>query len=530
MKVPYFVISNVGRMLFFAFLMWFLTTSYHVWGPDPAMYLQTAKLILNGAKPYIDFIDINPPLIMYMSIIPVSLANMFGISEFFTLAFSTIALIVICAALLQNVIRASRLFSQKEAVFIDNSFLLVSTIIALMYCFSQREHLFFICFFPYLFLRIFRGFESPHFSKATVISIGLLCGLMSALKPHFFLIILCFELFLFCLDQKKYSFKQPECLCIVLVNVIYALHFLLLPADVRAAFFGELVPMVLKYYNSMDTTSRDMLKYLRLFVLQCVFIYGFIFILWPHLTDLFKRILKCITFVGLVALILYVLQHKGWPYQLIISFAMTFMCFAFAVLVSFKTKSLAGIKYKYCAIAILLTLISIFFPLKIALSNVLGFKGQAYIPELSLAKQYLRSSIEKLAQSGEKIVILSVNPSYSYPYFVHKGYWPGTRYLFLFPIAFFNNRFEVDDNGPYPYKSFEQMSVEEQLFLQRLQEDIRNSKPKVLAFISAPRDHTFLSEKFDIFKYFEVNGSWANWEPLYELVYSKTDILVYKRK
>jgi len=531
MKVPPFLILNVGRLLSFAFMFWFLTTNYHVWAPDPAMYLQSANLILDGLKPYVDFIDINPPLIMYLSIIPVVLAKALHISEFVALALCTMALIFVCAILLQNVIRGSGIFSRKETIFIDYGFIFISVMMTVTYCYAQREHLFAICFLPYVFLRGLRNHFRQPVSIFIAIAIGLLCGLMSALKPHFLILILSFELCLFYWDKKNYSFKQPEVLSIILINVIYTAHFLFLPIEVRKGFFEELVPLVIRNYNSMDETSIRGLKNLKWHFLQYFLIFGSVFFLWPYLTEPFKRIQKLLISTSIVAFVLFVLQHKGWPYQLVVSFALIMMSFVIAIVSFYKILGEVDRKTSLlCFVNILLAMLALYLPINRALKNALGFKVEAYIPELSNAKAYLKSTLEQIASVGDKVLILSVNPSYSYPLFNHMGYRTGSRYLFLFPMAFFNNKFLVDEDGPYPYKSFEQMPAEEQLFIRRLQEDVLTNKPKVLAFISTPRDHTFLPKNFDIFKYFEVNGSWANWNLLYELAYSKEDIAIYKRK
>ncbi|MBK7841277.1 MAG: hypothetical protein IPJ49_27065 [Candidatus Obscuribacter sp.] len=43
---------------------------------DQSVYLQCGELILQGKVPYRDFFDFNPPLIMYINVIPVALAHL----------------------------------------------------------------------------------------------------------------------------------------------------------------------------------------------------------------------------------------------------------------------------------------------------------------------------------------------------------------------------------------------------------------------------------------------------------------------
>ena len=49
--------------------------------PDQALYLESGKLILQGRVPYLDFFDLNLPLIMYLNVIPVVVANLPGLNS-----------------------------------------------------------------------------------------------------------------------------------------------------------------------------------------------------------------------------------------------------------------------------------------------------------------------------------------------------------------------------------------------------------------------------------------------------------------
>lgn len=525
------LILNIFRLLFVMILLWFLSTSYHVWAPDPPMYLQAASFMLSGAKPYIDFIDINPPLIMYLSIIPIFMAKAFSITALSALAIFVVALTFICAVLLQRVMLASNIFSRRERLFIEIMFFVISITIALRVCFAQREHLFVICLLPYLFLRALRDQVSGVIPGAAVVLIGLLCGLMSALKPHFLLTILGVEFFLYLIDKKNYRFKQPEVLCVVAVNIIYGIHFFFLPTDIQKAFFYELVPLVLNHYNAMDAMFWVMWNNSSFLIPVFAFVYGFYFVLRPYLPEPHKKLHLCLIATNVLALAMYVLQNKGWPYQLMVSYMLLFMSLAL-IGVDFRSQyqNLDKARTVIGVFGATLVLAILFMPLEIAIKNVLGFKNEAYAPDFSEAKFFIRSSMDRILAPGDKVAVLSANASFSYPYIFHKGYLPGTRYLFCFPLAFFNNRFDVDPEAPYSYKALEQMSDGEQLFVLRLQEDIQKNKPKALIFVSSPRGRSYLPKNFDIRKYFEINGSWQKWEQQYELADSKDEIFVYKRK
>nr|MBP7577278.1 hypothetical protein [Candidatus Obscuribacter sp.] len=46
-------------------------------GWDPALHLQCAELIVKGGIPYVDMLDVNPPLIWYLDTLPVLVSEAF---------------------------------------------------------------------------------------------------------------------------------------------------------------------------------------------------------------------------------------------------------------------------------------------------------------------------------------------------------------------------------------------------------------------------------------------------------------------
>ena len=47
---------------------------------DSTMYLEIGRYLLEGRLPYVDYIELNPPLIHYISVIPVFFADMSGLN------------------------------------------------------------------------------------------------------------------------------------------------------------------------------------------------------------------------------------------------------------------------------------------------------------------------------------------------------------------------------------------------------------------------------------------------------------------
>jgi hypothetical protein len=64
---------------------------------DCALYLQQAEMLLDGAVPYCDFADTNPPLIMYLNVLPVALARTLGLPVIVTFQAFVLALLALSA-------------------------------------------------------------------------------------------------------------------------------------------------------------------------------------------------------------------------------------------------------------------------------------------------------------------------------------------------------------------------------------------------------------------------------------------------
>jgi hypothetical protein len=60
---------------------------------DNALFLEYAAMLLDGAVPYVGFMDLNPPLVIYLNTIPVAIARAVGASPIpvFTLTVAALA-------------------------------------------------------------------------------------------------------------------------------------------------------------------------------------------------------------------------------------------------------------------------------------------------------------------------------------------------------------------------------------------------------------------------------------------------------
>lgn len=149
---------------------------------DIAWLLYVARLWVDGRELYVDLIEVNPPLIVWISALPVSLAGWIGVDARFVAMPFFIALVLGCAWWGANLLRANGgIFADRLPVFAAvGSVLLVIAAGDV----GQREHLLVAAFLPYLvlFARRLGGGGAP---VVTLVAAGTLAAVGCALKPRY---------------------------------------------------------------------------------------------------------------------------------------------------------------------------------------------------------------------------------------------------------------------------------------------------------------------------------------------------------
>jgi hypothetical protein len=229
-----------------------------IWA-DQSVYLAMAELVLHGQKPYVDFFDFNPPLIIYLNTIPVFLAQVLKqplviMFDCFVYGFTTISVLLSAALALLN------RKTPEKFVLLMLLFVPVICTQSQMWNFGQREHLFVLAYFPFLLLRLLRhraasasvsdpvSNSAPDSAPVPVslpdwlaVAIGMFAAVGLALKPQFIVTALLVELTLWCDSLRRTSPKklQPEFLSLSACLAIYVSYFALFQTDGCYIFFKE---------------------------------------------------------------------------------------------------------------------------------------------------------------------------------------------------------------------------------------------------------------------------------------------------
>jgi hypothetical protein len=146
---------------------------------DVAAILQFSQRWLGGEHLYTDLIDVNPPLIFVLNLLPATIAAITRLSGVVALQLCMFAYGGFCWRLATRV-RNRPAEGQVERAFLD--VLPVLFLLTAGYDFGQREHLMVVAALPYLLAAERRAAGSRPRGR---IAIGLLAGVAFALKPHF---------------------------------------------------------------------------------------------------------------------------------------------------------------------------------------------------------------------------------------------------------------------------------------------------------------------------------------------------------
>lgn len=221
---------------------------------DVALNLSLAQKLLDGQTPYVDFVEINPPLMIYMNVPPVLLGGVFGVAPI--IVFNILALGLCIWSTLS--IRKTML-----ALELPGRGIVLATWAGLAWLihasgdFAQREHQFVLAYVPFLFVRVASWSDRP-MPRGRAGAIGAVAGLMMALKPQFVLCAIVLELVWLARQRRALPLKAPEWLAVVGVGAAYLLHFAIVPS-VAAAYVDALPDLMLGYsaFKAPWTTLLD---------------------------------------------------------------------------------------------------------------------------------------------------------------------------------------------------------------------------------------------------------------------------------
>ncbi len=291
---------------------------------DTAWYLYSGERFLEGGRLYRDiFVDVNPPLGLLLTLPATALARWLGVFPVDVFVVYGFVLIALSLAATARILRAD----QQLAPPMRRGFIVLAAL-AMTVCtmgeFGQREHLLIVLALPYLCLLALRASDVP-VNRLLAAAAGGAAALGFALKPHFLLIPIGLEIYRAAVSKRVGALVRPETLSLTGVGLLYGAGIALLAPE----YLDRIVPYALEVYNN---AFRHPLRVV-LFTPETVLVATALVLCLRQRPALQKPPLSGVMFVTAVCtLAAYIVQSKGWAYQLYPTTASLFLGFSYFVL------------------------------------------------------------------------------------------------------------------------------------------------------------------------------------------------------
>ncbi len=295
---------------------------------DIAWLLYVARRWMAGRELYVDVVEVNPPLIVWISAAPLALSRWMNLQTQFVAMTGFVATVLGCAWW------AATLMRQQGGLFADRApvFAIVSIVLLILPAgeLGQREHLLVAATLPYLAL--FAGEMVGHRpTLRAAIGAGVLAALGCALKPRYVGVFVVLECIALCRGLRPWR-AMP--LAAALTMVAYAgLVAVFAPAYLRRA-----VPLALALYGATDSSMW------RLFVESAALLggelvmVGLLALRWRNLPE--RWFMLTMMVFAVISSVICFLDGKDWYYHRIpatVATVLALLCWAGSALMNRHT-------------------------------------------------------------------------------------------------------------------------------------------------------------------------------------------------
>jgi hypothetical protein len=277
---------------------------------DVGWYLVESRRMLGGERLYVDILDPNPPVILWLLALPVWIGSALSLSDRVTANLLPALCLVPSTLLAASVLALPPAAARWQRSSLLCGFLFLSTGCSLLDM-GQRDQLAGILFLPYALVaaRAAAGLESPN-------RVAILCGLLAApglaMKPYFVLPWLGVELVIVLRRRSLRALWRADCLTL-------ALGFSALAALVLAftpEFVTRNVPVALAIYDGYNI-SRWYLATVWTVLSLWMCLFGALAIERGLLEQGAVRVTETLAAAGFGFLFSFLWQAKGFGYHLI---------------------------------------------------------------------------------------------------------------------------------------------------------------------------------------------------------------------
>ncbi len=294
---------SVGVMAVLALLreVYFFPKMDMIPNPDSSWLIYAAGRMADGQKLYGDVLETNPPLILWISLLPVYVGRFLNIQPLLVFPFLVTLLNIISIYLSANILRKQNFLGGKlvfHAVvfYIAFGFFLLSPAV-----YGQRELLFVSLILPYLL----KSLDEDGIQRKSIMNIGIIAmaAVGFAIKPFFLLLWGMNELYI-AFGQRKFTsvFAWHNWVIGMVQLVYFAAIYNFYPEYTKT-----IVPLVLATYFTYESVWSSIAKFIAV---VCGLVFTLFFVAKPH-ADFRNTTLRIIVWMLSCAGFM-VLQRKEW--------------------------------------------------------------------------------------------------------------------------------------------------------------------------------------------------------------------------
>ncbi|MCU0466502.1 MAG: hypothetical protein MUF38_18290 [Anaerolineae bacterium] len=491
----------------------------HFVSADVALYIEMGEKLLDGQRPYVDYEEINLPMVHFLSTVPALLGRLTGVPAHLFVHVFVFALLGV--SVWTSHVLTRRMEQPLAGYLIGLCLVLMALNQYLFNDWGQREHLFALSFIPWILLRILRRSDNAP-TGGIAFALGVWVGIGVSLKPYFVIIAVGVEL-LGLVRTRRWAIWTPEVGGVMLVAALHGLYFVLNP-DVLVGLV-EVLGHVQAGYGAYPSASV-----LRIFQVLTVWFSTFILVLMnllvlrigfsPKFPKEIFIVLQAFTVLGLLT---YMMQGKGWGYHAVPFY--TGITITVGLLIGNQLQTIAIQKPDRTTrlmrwITVVLPLLSLYYA--VTLINNSHTEGSM----VSTGFWRLSGYIHTYSASGNRIMVVDTNPDSAYPLLPINQRRHASRYAVAHPIGFAYYRY----NG-LPYEDpAHVVPVYAQTYLDHFVEDMRTHKPPLVIIRDSQCSACSLYLQ-SLHDYLAARGILAEViEPDYDLLAVDKDFRIYVRK
>ncbi len=273
---------------------------------DRNWLLVAAHMVLSGKRLYVDVFEPNPPLILWLYMIPVRIGALLHLPDYQMMVLAGLGMVALCIAVCLRIVSRQPAFAGNGKRQCQFALLLGLVFIAFTPSnyFFDREHILLVLSFPYV-LRLMPSVARAPVSFRLRLLIGIMAGIGFCIKPHTVIVFTGLQVCCLLRERSARIVYATENLCIYMVAIGY-----LLAVQVYAPeYFQVVLPMALATYSGYSNGHVSIM-----YVLGAAFVFGVTFADFRLRYDSPYR--KDILYLVAVSALwlCYAFANNGWGY------------------------------------------------------------------------------------------------------------------------------------------------------------------------------------------------------------------------